>query len=101
MDRSTSTGARLNWRIHGCLAGWRTWPARVGPPDASQSLYDAVAHSSSVIAGLALDQNHETDRQRRGVESCPRGEGMWHPLAALLSAPAQTPFRPAPALASL
>src|SRR2546427_9390592 len=48
MDRSTSTAARLNWRIHGCLAGWRTWPA---PPDTSQSSYDAEAHSSSVIAG--------------------------------------------------
>src|SRR2546422_6835775 len=47
MDRSTSTAARLNWRIHGCLAGWRT-PA---PPDTSQSSYDAEAHSSSVIAG--------------------------------------------------
>src|SRR3989442_15835940 len=47
MDRSTSTAARPNWRIHGCLAGWRT-PA---PPDTSQSSYDAEAHSSSVIAG--------------------------------------------------
>src|SRR3989475_1544012 len=48
MGRSTSTGTRLNWRIHGYLAGWRTWPA---PPDTSQSSYDAEAHSSSVIAG--------------------------------------------------
>src|SRR3989449_8258912 len=81
MDRNTLTGAPLNWRMHGCLAGWRTWPARVGPPDASQSLYDAVAHSSSVIAGLALDQNHETDRQRRDEDFCQRGGGT----ASLLS----------------
>src|SRR5256712_9547842 len=86
MDRSTSTGARLNWRIHGCLAGWRTWPARVDPPDASQSLYDAVAHSSSVIAGLALDQNHETDRQRR-----PKGTGPGGAVPRDLS---PAPFRP-------
>src|SRR2546426_8511329 len=100
MDRSTSTGTPLNWRMHGCLAGWRTWPARVGPPDASQSLYDAVAHSSSVIAGLALDQNHETDRQRRDEDFGQGGQEQRHSFAALLGPQPKTPSPPRPAVAS-